>query len=130
MSKYTPIPITRATTASRAHSDITYGFTKAGALSIILSPSFLEAQPSLSVGDKVLIGYNPETHGLLIAPPKEDETMGLRTVRPRTGFAGAGVILVSGQNLPEALPVVSKRIPVAWAAEENNAVVLDLSALA
>lgn len=129
---YTPIPVTRPNSASRTHHDITYGFTaKTGDLSIILSPSFLEAQPSLSVGSKVRIGYDPETLGLLIAPPQEGETAGLRTIRPRTGFAGAGIILISARNLPEALPVVDKRVPVAWwAAEEDNAVVLDLSPFA
>lgn len=133
MPEYTPIPVTRPNSAARTHYDITYGFTvKTGDLSIILSPSFLEGHPRLSVGSKVHIGYNPETLGLLIAPPKEGETAGLRTVRPRAGFAGAGTIIISARNLPEGLPVADKRVPVAWSGaeeEEDYAVVLDLSPL-
>lgn len=130
MSNYTIIPVTRKLPA-RAHHDVTYGFSaKTGDLTIVLSPGFIVKYPQFAIGAKVVIGYDAESKGLLIEPSASaDDVAGRRTIRARAGFAGAGVILVSAQNLPEDLPRTEKRTAVVLCDVVEDAVVLDLSEL-
>ncbi|WP_303237190.1 hypothetical protein [uncultured Bilophila sp.] len=130
-TQYTLLPITRTSTTPRAHADVTLGFSKNGNLSIIFSPAFLAEQEALSVGSKVLVAYSAEAKKLLIAPASADQKEHLRVIRPRPGYEGAGCVVVSAQNLPEAMPRPEKqREPVLWEPEENGAVALDLSRFA
>lgn len=130
MPNYTLIPITRKLPA-RAHHAVTYGFNaKTGDLTIVLSPGFIVQYPQFAIGAKVVIGYAAEFKGLRIAPSTEaGDGAGRRTIRPRAGYVGAGVILISAQNLPEDLPRTEKRTAVVWRDEVEDAVALDLSEL-
>lgn len=119
------IPVTR-TPSPRAHVDVILNTTKHGDLSVTLSPTFLAGQEKLTVGCKVLIGYDPETKHLLITPAGE-ATESVRTIRPRAAFAGAGTVVVTAANLPEGIPLPTKRSPVEWK-QDNGGVALNLSA--
>lgn len=131
-TQYTLLPVTRIASATpRAHADITLGFSKHGVLSLIFSPEFLAKHEALGIGSKVLLAYSAEAKKLLVAPPSADQKTHLRTIRKRVGFPGAGVVVVSAQNLPEDMPRPEKqREPVLWEPEENGAVALDLSRFA
>lgn len=120
------IPVTR-TVSPRAHADVIINTTKHGDLNITLSPSFLEGQSHLTVGAKVLMGYDPEAKRLFITPAGE-ATESLRTIRPRAAFAGAGTVVITAANLPEGIPLPVKRSPVEWEQTESNGVALNLSA--
>lgn len=131
MSTFSLIPVTRTSTAPRAHADVTLGFSKHGDLSLIFSPAFLAEHAALGIGSKVLLAYSAEAKKLLVAPPSAGQKEHLRVIRPRPGYEGAGCVVVSAQNLPEDMPRPEKqREPVLWEAEENGAVALDLSRFA
>lgn len=129
-SNFNLIPVTRKSTTTRAHADVTYGFSaKHGDLSIVLSPAFLAQNPALAVGTKVLMGFDAESMTMLIAPAAGDQA-GLRTVRSRQGFPGAGTVFIAAQNLPAALPKTDKRVPLEWEKTgEDGGVVLKLSGI-
>ena len=124
--EYRTIPVSRTVVATRAHADITAGVNKHGDLVLILSPGFFNKCPCLSVGGKASVAYNPETACLRIAPAADGRTSHLRTIRARSGFAGAGTLVISAANLPETLPRPEKRMPVFWSADDDGAAVLDL----
>ena len=131
---FTTIPVTRPTSGPRAprvREAVTLGFNKHGDMQLVLSPAFIEDVPTLAVGNKIVVGFHAETQRLLLSLPKEGQTAGLRTVRTRQGFVGAGCITVSARNVPEALPRVEKRVPVTnWTLEDEGAVMLHLANLA
>lgn len=121
---FTPIPVTRRVATTRAHADVTAGVSKHGDLVLIFSPAFFIACPFLKVGDKATLGFDAETARLRIAPPAEGETSGLRVIRARAGFAGAGTLVVSAATLPEALPRPEKRAALYWTLDDDGGAAL------
>ncbi|MDE7065081.1 MAG: hypothetical protein K2O70_06360, partial [Desulfovibrionaceae bacterium] len=119
---FTPITVTRRVTTPRAHADVTAGSNKHGDLVLIFSPAFFDNCSFLKVGDKVRLGYDAKTARLQIAPPAEGNRANLRVIRARSGFTGAGTLVVSAATLPEALPRPEKRTALYWEIDSGHAV--------
>ena len=66
------------------------------------------------MGSKVLAGFDAASLTMRIAPAAGDQAAGLRTVRSRQGFPGAGTLFMAAQNLPAALSKTDKRVPLEW----------------
>ena len=127
---YNVIPVTKATTRTREHAPISASFLpSSGALVVVFAPEFLKAEENtrvVSIGSKVICGYDDSDNSMIFAPAKDDQKFNTRKVCRRQGFPGAGHIVIPARNLPEALVArgFEGRKAMDWKVMEDGAVVV------
>ncbi|MCD7983744.1 MAG: hypothetical protein LUG19_05745 [Desulfovibrio sp.] len=125
--QFSLIPVTRSM-PTRQHPEISLGYNKSGDLVAVFSPDFLSRDDvALSIGSKVLCGYDAENQRLCICPAREGDT-GTRVLGKRPGFAGAGQLTLAARNLPADAPKWEGREAFTYALGEDGAVVVNFKA--